>query len=76
MDNDNDNYNDNNNDKIKRINYLNELNAINDKHIFENLENDKNNYFIKTTNIQESNKNVIQNRVRYVKTPYIFRSKL
>ena len=75
MDNDNNNYN-NNNDKIKKINYLHELNAINDKHIFENLENDKNNYFIKTNNIQESNKNVIQNRVRYVKTPCIFRSKL
>ena len=73
----NDNDNDNDNDKIKKYNYLNELNAINNKHIFENLENDKNNYFIKTTNnIQESNKNVIQNRVRYVKTPYIFRSKL
>ena len=40
------------------------------------FESSPKHYFIKTNNIQESNKNVIQNRVRYVKTPCIFRSKL
>ena len=59
------------NDEIKRINYLN---ALNDKQILKNLEND-NNYLIKTNNIQKSN-NFIKNRIRYVKTPYIIRSKL
>ena len=66
------------NDEIKRINYLH---ALNDKYIFENLENDTNNLIKITNNIQESNKqemnkNVIQNRIHYVKTPCIFRSKL
>jgi len=64
------------NDEIKRINYLN---ALNDKHILKNLEND-NNHLIKTNNIQKSNiqksNNFIKNRIRYVKTPYIIRSKL
>ena len=59
------------NDEIKRINYLN---ALNDKHILKNLEND-NNHLIKSNNIQKSN-NFIKNRIRYVKTPYIIRSKL
>jgi hypothetical protein len=59
------------NDEIKRINYLN---ALNDKHILKNLEND-NNHLIKTNNIQKSS-NFIKNRIRYVKTPYIIRSKL
>ena len=64
------------NDEIKRINYLN---ALNDKQILKNLEND-NNYLIKSNNIQKSNiqksNNFIKNRIRYVKTPYIIRSKL
>jgi hypothetical protein len=59
------------NDEIKRINYLN---ALNDEQILKNLEND-NNYLIKSNNIQKSN-NFIKNRIRYVKTPYIIRSKL
>ena len=59
------------NDEIKRINYLN---ALNDKQILKNLDND-NNHLIKTNNIQKSN-NFIKNRIRYVKTPYIIRSKL
>ena len=58
-------------DEIKRINYLN---ALNDEQILKNLEND-NNYLIKSNNIQKSN-NFIKNRIRYVKTPYIIRSKL
>ena len=64
------------NDEIKRINYLN---ALNDKQILKNLEND-NNHLIKSNNIQKSNiqksNNFIKNRIRYVKTPYIIRSKL
>ena len=64
------------NDEIKRINYLN---ALNDEQILKNLEND-NNYLIKSNNIQKSNiqksNNFIKNRIRYVKTPYIIRSKL
>ena len=64
------------NDEIKRINYLN---ALNDEQILKNLEND-NNHLIKSNNIQKSNiqksNNFIKNRIRYVKTPYIIRSKL
>jgi hypothetical protein len=69
------------NDEIDRFNYLKTLNDIkninleNNENIYENLEND-NNHLLKTNNIQKSNKNIIQNRIRYVKTPYIIRSKL
>lgn len=59
------------NDEIDRFNYLK---TLNDKHILKNLDND-NNHLIKTNNIQKSN-NFIKNRIRYVKTPYIIRSKL